>query len=168
MTTAVPKIDEIHTRELLALFAEVLEELRERKVVRSSNNPVADYTEFLVVKALSLKQLAGSTKGCDAIDSEGQRYEIKGRRLTRHNSSTQLSVLRGLDLCHFDFLVGVLYHEDFSVARACIVPHSIVLANATYREHVNGSILFLRPNLWEQHGVVDITEALRSAQNATS
>jgi hypothetical protein len=164
MTEADSKLKILRTSELLSLFALILEELRRREVVRSSNNPVADYTEWLVAKALSLEQLRGSTTGCDALDSEGRRYEIKGRRLTRHNNSTQLSVIRGLDLCHFDFLVGVLYDEHFLVSRACLIPHEVVKTTATYRKHVNGWILYLRPTVWEELGVLDISDELKAAQ----
>jgi hypothetical protein len=152
-------------RELLALFGEVLCELRARKVVRSTNNPVADYAEGLVAKALGLELLAGSTTGCDATDALGKRYEIKGRRLTEHNPSTQLSVVRGLDKCHFDFLAGVLFNEDFSIQRACLIPHAVVLRKAKYRQHVNGWILFLRSGLWDEPGVADITADLCRANN---
>lgn len=158
------KLEILRTSELLSLFAGIVEELRRREVVRSSNNPVADYTEWLVAEALSLEQLRGSTTGCDAVDAEGRRYEIKGRRLTRHNTSTQLSVIRGLDLCHFDFLVGVLYDEDFLVSRACLIPHEVVKTTATYRKHVNGWILYLRPAIWEEVGVVEISDQLKAAQ----
>jgi hypothetical protein len=164
MTEADSKLEILRTSELLSLFALILEELRRREVVRSSNNPVADYTEWLVAKALSLEQLRGSTTGCDALDAEGRRYEIKGRRLTRHNNSTQLSVIRGLDLCHFDFLVGVLYDEDFLVSRACLIPHEVVKTTATYRKHVNGWIVYLRPTVWQELGVLDITDELKAAQ----
>jgi len=157
-------LESLRTSELLSLFARILEELRNRKVVRSSNNPVADYTEWLVAKALSLKQLRGSTTGCDAVDSDGRRYEIKGRRLTRHNTSTQLSAIRGLDLCHFDFLAGVLYDEEFLVARACLIPYEVVKATAAYRKHVNGWTVYLRPTMWEEPGVIDISDQLKTAQ----
>jgi hypothetical protein len=50
MTEGDLKLEVLSTRELLSLFARILEELRRRKVVRSSNNPVADYTEWLVAK----------------------------------------------------------------------------------------------------------------------
>lgn len=80
-----PDMKRASTRELLTLFARVLEHLRDREVVRSGNNPVADYCESLVVKALNLKRLGGSNKGCDAVDHlNGTRYEIKGRRITKH------------------------------------------------------------------------------------
>lgn len=162
----VTRLDHKSTKELLALFSDVLSELRTRKVVRSTNNPVADYAEGLVATALSLQLLPGSTTGCDAKDDAGRRYEIKGRRLTAHNPSTQLSVLRALDKCHFDFLAGVLFNQDFSVQRACLIPRDVVARTAKFRQHVNGWILFLRPALWEEPGVTDITELLRRAEDS--
>jgi hypothetical protein len=152
------------TRELLSLFSGVLEELRVRGAVRTGNNPVGDYAEALAAKALSLRLLPRSNTGCDAEDAAGARYEIKGRRITRHNGSTQLSALRGLDKCHFDFLVGVLFNADFSVQRACLIPHAVVARTATYRSHVNAWILLLRPSVWDETGVEDITGKLQAEQ----
>lgn len=152
------------TTELLRLFAAVLDELRGRGVIRSANNPVADYAERLMACALSLDLKSKSTTGFDAMDAQGRRYEIKGRRLTRQNRSTQLSVIRGLDLKHFDFLGGVLFDEDFSVARACLIPRDVVERTAVYRAHVNGWILHLRPGLWQEPGVEDISAQVRAAQ----
>lgn len=152
-------------RELLASYASVMEQLRERGVVRSSNNPVADYCESLVVRALGLKRSVASTKGCDAVDTmTEERYEIKGRRITKHNPSTQLSVIRDIESCHFDYLAGVLFDEDFTVARACRIPRETVEKLAVPREHVNGRILLLRPSVWDQPGVRDITAELMKAQ----
>lgn len=158
-------LKQANTRELLSLFAKVLEELRERQVVRSGNNPVADYSESLVVRALGLRRLGGSNKGCDAVnDGDGTRYEIKGRRITKHNPSTQLSVIRELDSCHFNYLVGVLFDEDFSVSRACCVPWDVVHECAVHRNHVNGWIMHLTPSVWERSGVRDITQEMKTAQ----
>jgi hypothetical protein len=116
-----------NVRDLLSDYAKIMDQLRERGVVRSSNNPVADYCESLVARALKLRPSPRSNKGCDAIDeSNGKKYEIKGRRITKHNPSTQLSVIRDLDFCHFDYLVGVLFDEDFVVTRACRIPYEVV------------------------------------------
>jgi len=154
------------TPELLSLFAQVLDQLRDREVVRSGNDPVADYCESLVVRALNLARKGGSNKGCDALDDlTGKRYEIKGRRITRFNPSTQLSVFRELDSCHFDYLAGVLLDSDFTVTRACCVPWAVVKECATYRNHVNGWIMHLAPSVWERSGVRDITQELKRAQS---
>jgi hypothetical protein len=148
------------TQELLALFSRVLAELRQRGTIRSTNNPVADYAEYLVAQAFSLTLAQKSTTGYDAVDAFGHRYEIKGRRLTKDNRSRQLSAIRMLDRQHFSYLAGVLFHEDFSVHRACLIPYETVKQIAVYRSHVNGWILHLRDNVWEIHDVKDITEPI--------
>ena len=44
--------------ELLALYARILDGLLARGVVRSTNNPVADYSEYLTARALNLRLVA--------------------------------------------------------------------------------------------------------------
>jgi hypothetical protein len=143
-----------------------MKRLRQRDVVRSGNNPVGDYCESLVVRALKLRRLERSNKGCDAIDdSENKNYEIKGRRLTEDNPSTQLSVIRDLDLCHFDYLVGVLLDEDFTVSYGCCIPRKVVKDYAPHRDYVNGRIIHLSPALRRDPRVRDITSELKKAQS---
>src|SRR5262249_37444988 len=83
-------LTKLTSAELLALFDGVLVELRARDLVRSSNNPVADYAESLVARALGLRLETKSTTGYDAIGQDGLKYEIKGRRPTPANKSRQL------------------------------------------------------------------------------
>jgi hypothetical protein len=70
--------------ELLALHAGIGDELMRRGICRTTNNPVADYTEHLVTNALGLTLAPKSTKGFDATDSGHKRYEIK-RKFRRQN-----------------------------------------------------------------------------------
>ena|SRR2546426_1312199 len=108
---------ELSDAQMLTTYADLMEELRSRGICRSSNNPVADYTEGLVAARLHLELRGKSASGYDAVDAAGKRYQIKGRRLTPHNQSTQLSALRNLKDGPFDFLVAVIYNPDFTVAR---------------------------------------------------
>ena len=101
--------------DLLLTYASLMEELRSRGMVRSSNNPVADLTEFLVAKALGLALEGRSAAGHDATDSSGVRYQIKGRRPTEHNRSVQLGIMRNLSARPFDVLAAVIYSPTFSV-----------------------------------------------------
>lgn len=156
----------LSTRQLFSLFVGVLHELRSREIIRSTNNPIADYAELLCEKALSLQRAPKSTKGFDATDRSARKYEIKGRRVTGHNSSRQLSALRALNEEHFTFLAGVLFREDFSVLRGCLVPHKQVLDHSTYREHTNAWIFHLNDSVWELPGVIDITAELQGAERA--
>ena len=159
-----PDLRSLSPASLLALYGRVLSELKMRKVTRSTNNPAADVAEFLAVDALALTLAPKSTKGYDATDAAGRRYEIKGRRVTAHNKSRQLSPFRGLTKNQFDYCVGVLFKEDFTVLRACVIPFEVVLKEASFRKHVNGSILHLRDNIWEESRVKDITAAMKSTE----
>ncbi|HEY2821986.1 MAG TPA: hypothetical protein VGJ06_13165 [Candidatus Acidoferrum sp.] len=154
-------LEERTTRELLQLFCQTLSELRRRDVTRSTNNPVADVTETLVARTLNLNLVAGSTTGYDATDSSGKRYEIKGRRITSENKSRQMSFIRGLDMAHFDYLVGVLFDKDFDVMRGCVISHETVMRVSKYVKHVNGWMIILRDSVWDVAGVRDITHELR-------
>ena len=104
--------------QLLALHAQVADELVVRGITRSYNNPTGDLAERLFCMAFGWKQAGKSHPHVDAIGPDGTRYQIKGRRVTRKNKSRQLGALR--DLCgeHFDFLAGVLFSEDYSIMRA--------------------------------------------------
>jgi hypothetical protein len=149
---------------LLVQYGDILEELRRRKVVRSTNNPAADYAEGLVAKALGLALVEGSNKGYDAVSTDKRRYQIKCRRITAHNKSRQLSQMRNMKGDPFDFLVGVLFAHDFSVMRAAIVPISVVLTLAKYVAHTNSWRFLLRDEIWAVPGVEDITLKIREAQ----
>jgi hypothetical protein len=153
---------DLRTQELLRLYSDLLKELANRGIVRSTNNPVAGVAEYLVVSALGLKRARQSTKGYNATDDENRKYEIKSRRLTQQNPSRMLSAIRECKAAHFDFLAGVPFNEDFSLYRACLIPHKIVLRESTFREHVNAHILELDDTLWNCEGVVDITEKVRA------
>jgi len=147
-------------RELLRLHAQVSEQLRERAIVRSSNNPAGDFAEYLFCRAFGWSPARNSNKSSDALCSDGKLYQIKSRRPTRHNPSRQLSAIRELDKGGFDFLAGVIFAEDYTVARAAIIPHNMVLANSAFVERTNSWRFVLRDSVWDWPSVVDVTEKL--------
>ena len=112
--------------ELLKLYAELMGELRRREVIRTSNNPVADYAEKIVVDRLKLKRASKEAKGYDATDQEKKKYQIKGRRITNYNKSRQLSVIRNLRNDLFDYIVAVIFDEVFNVLEMWKIPRSVV------------------------------------------
>lgn len=148
---------------LLRLFAETLEELRRRDLVRSSKNPVADYAEKIAAHALGLRLIGKSGAGHDGEDAEGKRYQIKGRRVTPHNDSRQLSFMRNMNAKPFDYLVGIIFDAQFCVHRACVVPFDVVQARAAFSKHVNAHRLLLRDEVWHLPGVRDVTSEVRKA-----
>jgi hypothetical protein len=159
-----PDLGSLSAVELLGLHSRILAELRARGVLRTANNPVADYAEFLVCSALSLTPAQKSEKGYDATDAAGLRYEVKARRQTRWTKATRFSAIRGLEEAHFDYLVALLFSEDFRVERAAMLPRETVVQRAFWQQHVNAWILPLNESLWTDDSAQDITEAIRDAQ----
>jgi len=150
--------------EILTLFSDIMEELGNRGLIRSKNNPVADYAEHLVCRAFSLVVAEKSTKGYDATDANGKKYEIKSRRYSVRSKPTRFSAIRDLETQHFDILAAVLFSQDFTVQRAVFLPYPTVRQIAFRQEHVNGWILPIRDSLWSADRAVDVTEALRQTQ----
>ena len=157
-------ISDLSVSQLLATHGYIIEVLRDRDILRSKNNPVGDYAEFLTCRALSLNLADKSTKGHDATDDNGLRYEVKARRLTDDNGSRQLSAIRSLEERHFDFLIGVLFDAEFRIVRAAMIPWDIINTVATYKPHTNAWVVILRESLWDQTGVRDVTDKLVAAQ----
>lgn len=156
------ELTELTVIELLRLHTEIIEELKKRGVVRTKNNPVGDYTEWLVSRALNLRLANNSALGYDAIDDKGIKYQIKGRRITPENKSRQLSAIRNLSDKDFDYLVAVIFDKDYSIIDAVIVPHEVVAEYATYRKHVNAHILQLRGDILKDPTVKDIRKKISS------
>lgn len=154
------EIEGLSELDLLNLHADALEELRRRGTIRSSNNPVGDYAETLFCRAFGWEQAPNSEKDSDAIGGDGVRYQIKGRRLTRHNGSRQLGALRRLPERNFDVLAGVLFKENFSVLRAVLVPHSVVADRAKYVQATNSWRLILTDDIWGCEGVTNVTDEM--------
>ena len=146
--------------ELLLMHANVIDELHRRGVVRTGNNPLGDYTEWLVCDRLCLKIEPNSRASFDGVDCNGIRYQIKGRRSKLPTGNVQLSVIRNLESKGFDYLIAVVFNSDYTIRFAAKIPHSVVSEVAKYRTHVNGHVPVIRETVFEREGVVDIKELL--------
>lgn len=168
-TAAVPGVAlsdlaRMRTSDLLALHAEIGAKLRDRGVTRSANNPTGDYGEYLFSKAFGWQLASNSNAKFDAVDTAGNTYQIKARRMTGGNHiSRQLGVIRNLTDGGFDYLAAVLLRPNYEVERGLIIPHSALAPISRYSEHQNGWILRLDDAHWSVAGVVDATAALRGA-----
>ena len=134
----------IEIKELLQLQSSIINELKARSVVRTKNNPLGDYAEWLVANALGLDLQSNSKAGYDGVSKDGTRVQIKARRITPDNKSRQLGAIRNYAGKDFDVLAAVIFNEDFDVIDALLIPHDVVGEYANYREHVNAHILVLK------------------------
>ncbi len=152
--------------ELLRTYGAILDELRRRDVVRSTNSPISDYAEVLFCRAFGWSREGNSASGFDAKDAAGARYQIKARRLTDAPGSRQLSAIRNLAGEPFDQLAAVLFAPDFTVHRAALIPIAVVNQRVRRSTHTNSDVFHLRDDVWVVPGVVDVTGRLRSAAAA--
>jgi hypothetical protein len=139
-----------------------MEELRSRHILRGANAPAGDYAEWLFSKAFGWKLENNSNAGYDAV-AEGKRIQIKCRRLQSPNQARPLGIIRDLDRDPFDVLAAVLLNADYTVQRAALIPIAVIKTNAAYIHRVNGHRLVLRDSIWQEPGVIDVTEKLKSA-----
>jgi len=154
------ELEKPHFRDLLITFGRLLDELKKRGIVRSMNNPVGDYSEWLVSRVFRFKLQPNSNRGFDAIDSKGIKYQIKGRRLNSSNKSRQLGVIRNLGDKKFNFLIAVLFDKDFSVLEAYKIPHRLISRYSKFSKHQNGHIMILRGDVLTAEGVERIGKRL--------
>lgn len=146
--------------ELLKLHVGILDELRDRKILRSANNPTGDLAEHLFCRAFGWNQAPNSMKSYDATDDAGVRYQIKGRRVNKYNSSRQLSAIRNFDSHGFDWLAVVLFDDAYCVQRAALVPRPVIADRGTHNRHTNSLKFIMTDSVWSEVGVQDVTSKI--------
>lgn len=153
---------ELSVKQLLQQHSAIIDELKRRSIVRTKNNPVGDYTEWLVAKGLGLELAGNSSAGFDGIDSKGVKIQIKGRRITPENKSRQLSAIRKLKEKDFDQLAAVIFNENYEIIDAVLIPHEVIEEYASYRSHVNAHILHLKGPILNDPRIKDIKQLISS------
>lgn len=144
------------TKRLLKEDAAVRKELRRHGI----GDPVADYAEILACQRLGLTRQPRSSKGVDAVDKSGTRFQIKARKAV-DSSSPQLGIIRDLESNAFDYLIAVIFEEGFEVRGAWKIPHSTVLRSAGFSRHQNGHRLTLTKELLQDESIEEVTERLK-------
>jgi hypothetical protein len=157
-------LSELSPLNLLQLTGKILEELQERKIISTSNAPLGDYAEWLYRESYGWNAAGNSAKDYDAIDTKNIKYRIKARRVHSRNKSRQLGALRRLDEGNFDVLVAVLFNDDFTVMRAALIPHAVVVKEAKWVKATNSWRFILRDSVWDYDEVRDCTSILGQIQ----
>jgi hypothetical protein len=124
--------------ELLELHADAADELRRRKICRTANTPAGDYAEWLASRTLGLTLTENSHRGYDALDGDGTRFEIKGRRLSTRRERPQLSVIRDMPHTPFDYLIGIVFDRRYRVDYAAQVSHAVAFRYASFSSRQKG------------------------------
>lgn len=142
------------TLQLLHFYSDIMSELRVRKVIRTGNGPVADYAEYIIAELLGLELAGNSTASYDAHHPKTKlKYQIKSRRQTSYSKSRQLGVIRNLETADFDYLIAVIFDEQFKPIEIYQIRKPEIKKYGRFSEHQNGHILILRGKVLEDKNV---------------
>lgn len=161
-------LSELTITELMLLNQKTLEELEKRQIIRTQNNPISEYTEWLVASKMNMELASPSTKGYDAITKDGRKVQIKSRKNNLKNRSTTLGIIRNYDLKQFDDLIAIIYHPDFSIRLAVCIPHELVEQYGFFNNHQNGYTLSINAALLSDPQVIDIYNLLCDEPKASA
>ena len=159
-----PDLSTLSESSLFSLYRSIVRELKNRGVIRTENAPVGDYAEYLVATALGGQLAPNSEKAWDVLGSGGEKLQVKARVVSDppEPGQLQLSPFRSFG---FDSAVIVLLSAaDYTVSQASKVPRHVVESSAVSRQHVNGKVLFARPEIMGHPDATDLTATLRAAQ----
>lgn len=155
-------MEEIEVKEKLKEYAAILNSLHSAGIVRTYNSPVGDYAEWIVSTKLNLLLEKNSKKRYDAIDeANGIRYQIKSRWMHPGKNSRELNVIRNYEENQFDYLIVIIFGNDFEIVEAYKVPHDVIGEFFSYKEHQNGVVVTLGSNFIQDTRVEDITYIFR-------
>lgn len=160
----VPDLSTFSESDLFSFYRAIMGELKTRGMIRTENAPAGDYAEYLVATALGGQLPHNSEKSWDVRGNDGEKLRVKARVVSvpAKPGQLQLSPFRSFD---FDFAVIVLLSAtDYAVSRASKVPRHVIESSATYRQNVNGKVLFARPEIMGHPDATDLTAILRAVQ----
>jgi len=146
-------LQSMSVRELLALWAGSLRELRDRGVVRTFNNPIGDIAEELVALHYGGERGSFSQKTWDVRVGD-EFLQVKALRRTGTRTRRNLSPIRSDE--GYAAVIVVIFTEDLRVDEALRIPREVVNDLFARRPHVNGRIINLGHRLREHPNVHSI------------
>lgn len=152
----------LSVRELLALWASALRELRDRGIVRTFNNPIGDIAEELVALHYGGERGSFSQKTWD-VRAGGELLQVKALRRTGTGTRRNLSPVRSDD--GYTAVIVVVFTEDLRVDGALRIPREVVNDLFERRSYVNGRVIVMGRRLLE-HPAVEAIELSDAALDA--
>jgi hypothetical protein len=155
-------LSKLTTRELLALWAQSLRELRDREVVRTFNNPIGDIAEALVALRYDGERGSFSQASWDVRTPSGELLQVKALRRTGAKTRRNLSPVRSDG---YDAVIVVIFTEDLRVDETIRIPQAVVNELFAWNDHIAGRIITLTKKLLDHPKVrkIDLSDELLDA-----
>jgi len=125
-------------QELLCGSLEIKKQLIDIGVASNLTDPVGNYAEYLVLQAFGGEKTGNGTAGCDLIDRNGRKIEVKGR-VKKHSTYKPKTYINDSNVSNkkFDYLVYIVFDNDFNIEYAFGVTNNNFKKLADYVEHKN-------------------------------
>ncbi len=150
------------TPKLLADWAAIMRELRDRGIIRTNNNPVGDIAEAIVAEHYAGERAPFNQKNWDVRTEAGERIEVKGiRQLKGGSRRSNVSPIRGAG---YDTAVVVLLDDDFKVTEGLRIPRATVEELFGHNDHVNGVVIKVSKALREHPDVASLDLAAAASR----
>jgi hypothetical protein len=128
-------LDALSNRELLQVWAQSLQLLYERGVVRTYNSPIGDIAEEMVAPHYGGERASFIQAAWD-VRAGGELLQVKACRREPTKSRTGFSPIRHRD--GYDAVILVVFSMDMKVEEAWRVPRDVVNELGKFNAHVNG------------------------------
>lgn len=102
---------------LMQEYANLKKKLNDLEICRTERDPTGDYAEWLIASKLNLQPAENTVQsGFDLFNPDtGVTYQVKARRIFKKHPY-KISIKKYNEY-HFDYLIIVLFKEDFSILR---------------------------------------------------
>lgn len=111
------------TSQLLGDWAAIMRELAARDVIRTNNNPLGDIAELVVASHFGGERGTFSQAGWDVITPTGEKAQVKSLREVPGKRRSNFSPISDPD---YDFVVLVIFDEDFRITKALRLDRDLV------------------------------------------
>lgn len=137
----ISDLTQLSIRELLALEAAIVSELRARELVRTNNKPLGDIAEQVVLHTRGGSLEPNSTKSHDVTDRDGHKIQVKARSIRPGRKIGRFSPFRSFN---FDSAVFLIFDaETFDLVDAREAGPEEIMGITKLSTHTNGR----QPNL---------------------
>lgn len=149
------KVEKLETIEIIKLYSEIINELKERQVIRSKNL-VGELGEYLVsdffnskMDLPNLKLSPTSTKSFDAIDENGKKYAIKTitGNVTGVFYGLNSITSKAEDKQIFDFAIVIKLNENYGIEKIIQLDWNQFLINKKWHSRMKAWNLNLSKKL---------------------
>ena len=142
-------------RELMHQLAVLRAALREYRI-----HDAPDYAEVLISEALGGTRVASpANPGYDVVCKGFGRIEVKCRQLPPDGRTEERVEVPRSKESGFDFLAVVIFHHDFAVKGAVVVPYDSVWQLVASHRYNRLSY----PQACGLRGAIDVTDRVRDA-----